>query len=655
MWLKERHWDWILNFQGIVLVLYLLWYAFVGRLPRTRFAIYFLGLTIVVFFTNRLRIHFHGDEEDQPKGPFAEWVPRSNQLGRVSDAVAPLIYVTGIVAGIWVSFYVDSRYSFLLETAPFVGYSDMDVFAGLVSILLVMYITLLAYGYIITFFLSLFAAFVHFGPALPSLVRHSGMSLREIPISGAMSLSGVYGSLLGLGATWVAVFVVLAGILRGYGLLDYVLELARQATTQLRSGVVQIAVVSSMFFGSVVGSAAANTATTGSMTIPMMKRQGVRSDFAAAIEAVASSAGQIMPPVMGTAAFLMADILQIPYQTIIAYALFPALLFYFSAGLSTHLAVHKHGWTIEREKTRIDVDRLEGLFFVVPFVVLIYTLFVEQLSPFAAGKFTVVATMGVMLLKLLMREGTDGPVQWLRESVQGAKRGAIDVAPLIAVISAIGFSISLLEKTGVAGRVAFLALQIAGGSFILLLVIAMVLSIVLGMGMPTVAVYLLMVVFVVPALTQANVPAPLTHLFVFYFGMLSAISPPVAIAAVIGSDIAKSKFTTTAIQAVRIGLGGFLVPFVFMYHRNIVFWDARTPVVLTLVVGGLVALNVATIGYDGQKLSYLGRGLYLGAGLLVLFTPLTGQVIGVAAIISLLALRRVDILPESLWVPLYQR
>jgi TRAP transporter 4TM/12TM fusion protein len=655
MWLKEKHWDWILNFLGIVVVLYLLWYAFVGRLPRTKFANIFLGLTIIVFFTNQLRLHFHGeDEEPEPGGLVSNRIPGTEHLHRIYERVAPFLYVAGILAAIGITIYVDQRYDYLLDTAPFVGYADRDVLVGAIAIVLVMLITLLAYGWVITFFLSLFAAFVFFGPALPSIVRHSGMSLRQIPIAGAMSLSGVYGSLTGLGATWVAIFVIFAGALRGYGLLDFVLDLATQATTRLRTGVVQIAVVSSMFFGSVVGSAAANTATTGSMTIPMMKRQGVRKDYAAAIEAVASSAGQIMPPVMGTAAFLMADILQIPYQTIIQYALLPALLFYFSAGLSTHLAVHKFGWTIEKKKTEFDINRIDAFFFVIPFVVLLYTLFVEQLSPFAAGKWTVAATILVMLLKILIQEGSDGAVRWGRETVKGFRRGAVDVAPLVAVIAAIGFSISLLEKTGVAGRVAFLALEIAGGSFIFLLIIAMLLSIILGMGMPTVAVYLLMVVFVVPALNQVDVPAPLTHMFVFYFGMLSAITPPVAIAAVIGSDIANSRFPTTAVQAVRIGLGGFIVPYVFMFHRNIVFWDGQTVVILALVVLGFVAMNIATIGYDGKSLTYLGRGFYFGAALLVLFGPFTGQLLGGVTIAVLLVLSRVELLPETDMVPFYR-
>jgi TRAP-type uncharacterized transport system fused permease subunit len=182
----------------------------------------------------------------------------------------------------------------------------------------------------------------------------------------------------------------------------------------------------------------------------------------------------------------------------------------------------------------------------------------------------------------------------------------------------------------------------------------MLLSIILGMGMPTVAVYLLMVVFVVPALNQVDVPAPLTHMFVFYFGMLSAITPPVAIAAVIGSDIANSRFTTTAIQSVRIGLGGFIVPYVFMFHRNIVFWDGQTPILLALVVLGFVAMNIATIGYDGKSLTYLGRGFYFGAALMVLFGPFTGQLLGGVVIAVLVVLSRVELLPENDLVPFYR-
>jgi TRAP transporter 4TM/12TM fusion protein len=371
----------------------------------------------------------------------------------------------------------------------------------------------------------------------------------------------------------------------------------------------------------------------------MMKRNGIREDYAAAIEAVASSGGQMMPPVMGIAAFLMADILQVPYATIIQYALLPALFFYVTVALIVYLLTFKHGWQASIDDKIGWRDVLDGVHFIVPLLVLLYTLLVLRFSPLAAGKYTVLSLAVVSILKKVGESpNPGGVVDAVKSTTDALVQGAIEAAPIMGVIAAIGLAIAMIQRTGSTFRISQYMVLVAGGSLVLLLILTMVTSILFGMGMPTIAAYLLLVVIVTPALLKQGISQPVTHLYVLYFGMLSAITPPVAISVVIGTEIAQSDFLQTAKQALRVGSPGFIVPYAFVMNTSLIYWSFPMTIFKALVtLVAMVAIAVAASGYTGRRSIGLAPRLGLvGLAFVGLFTPLVVQVGATILIIALL-------------------
>ncbi|WP_254838479.1 TRAP transporter permease [Natronomonas marina] len=662
---------------AVGLSLYCLYYAFFTPIAATRFANGFLGIGLALHFLWQIRSSEsatesastdmvppetnEGAEATAPgteprnarfRSRISEWVRRTVGLDLAAfrsriEGQWSVAYVLFALASLGLSLYVELNFDRLLDTAPAVGYTSMDITAGALAIFLVTYATYLAYGWVLAGVVVGSLIFAYLGPIMPGVLRHPGVTPREMTIVGAMQLSGIYGFILSVGARWLSLFIIFAGMAREYGAIDYISDIGQELTNVFRTGVVHVAVVSSMIMGSINGSAAANTATTGSFTIPMMKRQGVRSDYAGAVEAVASSGGQMLPPVMGLAAFLMADILNISYFRIVQYALFPALLFYFTVAVTIHLAVYKFGWDTEPEG-RFDLTVISsGAHFVVPFGVLIYTLLWLRYTPMAAGKWAVVSLLVVMLLKKVTTEGVSlGTAKTgIGDVFRGFKQGALELAPFVGVLGSLGLAIGMLNQTGVTQKISVNIIGLAGGGLLLTLFLTMVISLLFGMGMPTIAAYLLMVVLVTPALVEVGVEPVVTHLFVFYFGMLSAITPPVAISVVIATEIARSSFISTAKQSLRIGLVGFIVPYVFVRNTSLLFWSyPETILQLGIVTVSLLGLAVALTAYDWKDdLNLFGRSTYGVLAIVGMFGPMLGRLLAVGCLLTLFALVYVNL------------
>ncbi|PCR92197.1 TRAP transporter permease [Natrinema ejinorense] len=626
---------------GVALTVLTIDYARTLRFPEPMvYANIFLGIGLTLYYLMQAK-------EYLVKEPFT---------GRVSDAIVPdspavrrngarllaVIAVAIAIASLLVTGYVHSNFG-RLQSAYTVGYTTLDIFVGLGIILILTDATRRAFGYIFTSVIVLSLIYAFIGPLLPGIFNHSGMSIARISREGAIGLMGTYSFILRIGSTWVAIFIMFAGIAKAYGALDYVLGVGREMGTSLRTGVVQIAVVASMIMGSITGSAAANTATTGSFTIPMIKDQGIRKDFAAAIEAVASSGGQMLPPVMGVAAFLMADILNVSYLTIIRAGIIPAALFYLSVGVAVYLLVLKFGWTTDEIQPFDYTVLLGGLHFVIPLAVLMYTLVVLRYTPLAAGLYTIITIVGVMYVRNVLVDvlgvgisngsleaNTDGvslgDIGWnvlgtTKQTLDGFKQGGVEMAPLVGILGSLGIILRMVEGTGLAGAISQQMVSLAGGVLFFLLVMAMISSILFGLGMPTPAAYILVAMLIVPSVIAIGIPPITAHMFVFYFAMLSAITPPVAVSVAIGSSIADSSFPRSCVQALRIGAPGFVIPFAFITNNSLIYWSIpETIIALPLVLAGTTALVVATIGFDGAHwLSVPVRVLYLVAALAAMF------------------------------------
>jgi len=687
-------------------------FAWFRPIVRVRWTNIFLGLGLVIYYLNLSVQAQEGDSR------LLGFVPDRyhDHVGRLDSHLC----VLSAFAAAAVSIYVELNFTRLYESAIVVGFQQMDIVVGLVVVALVIDATRRAYGWAIALVGIGSVVYAIIGPVLPGFLSHSGFTWADVATYGAVRINGAYGFITEIGATWVAVFIMFAGLARVYGALDVILGLGERLGRNLKSGVVHVAVLSSMAMGSITGSAAANAATTGSFTIPMMKRQGVREDYAGAIESVASSGGQIMPPVMGVAAFLMADILGVSYFRVIQAAFLPALLFYFSVGIAIQFAVLRHGWTTENETDNsilaslfsvrtlttvlytaltvgaffvarntfgygpltaavvagavLLVVRLlqavalsdatvddfmgalrrffAGTHFLVPMAVLLYTLVVMRLSPLAAGLYTTLAMVGTMyarnVLLALIGDGeiesadTDADVDAASQGVpsalvattvdtlRGFKRGSLDMAPLVGVLASMGVIIAMLTQTGLTQTISLRMISLGGGVLVLVLLIAMVCSILFGMGMPTPAAYILVQALITPALVDLGVGSITAHLYVFYFAMLSAITPPVAVGVAVGSRIADSSFMQTAMQSLRIGAAGFLIPFALVVNPALIDWTLTgTPLAVFGVFLGVVSLTAATIGHDGARtLTTPWRAVFLALAAICLFGPASEAVVG---------------------------
>jgi TRAP transporter 4TM/12TM fusion protein len=680
---------------GVFLTLFTVYYAATLWTDIGRYANIFLGVGLVLFYLIEI-LENHvgepdstagvaetesdaeaGDEADEGPGALIE-LPYSPSFDHPVWARLDLVaLLVGVLTAAVVSGYVEYHYARLLNRAPIYGWTTTDYYVGWVAMALVTDATRRAFGNIIAGVVVAGIAYAFVGPVfdapyLPDVLYHTGMDWTQVARHGAIGLTGAYGFILDVGATAVAIFLMFAGMAKAYGLMEFVLGVSREVRNVFESGVVQVAVVGSMIMGSITGSAAANTATTGSFTIPMIKDQGVRRDFACAIEAVASSGGQMLPPVMGVAAFLMADFLAIPYVDVVMAGVLPALLFYFSVGIAVHLTVHKFGWTTAADGRFDKRLLLGGIHYAIPLAVLLYTLVVLRFSPLSAGLYTIAAMIPAALLKRLIDavEAGEDPVEvavdFVVTTLDGFRQGAVDMAPLVGILASLGIVIQMVEQTGLGARISFRMVALAGGVLVFLLVLAMLTSILFGLGMPTPAAYIVVAALVAPALVQMDVEMLTAHMFVFYFAMLSAITPPVAVAVAVGARIADSDFMRSCKQALRIGAPGFVIPFAFVANDSIIQWQyvvgeasgadllgvLLEPILFELgvVLVGTVALVVATVGYDGiQRLPWPHRLVYAVVAFVAMFAPMNTVQLAAAGLGAVvLALTNTGRLPRVL-------
>ncbi|MFC6719303.1 TRAP transporter permease [Natrialbaceae archaeon GCM10025810] len=697
-----------------------------GWLSRTeRYMIVFLGVGLALYYFDYARRQL-GDERGGIGGLLAETsaedeeadatsgtsssasgADQAGALDRVRDAVDrvdPYVAVAFGIVALATMWYVYTNFGRLDSDSYLAGFETADHVVGALLIILAIDSTRRAFGTAISGVAVLAIAYTHesVAPLLGGILGHSGENWESIVEDGAIAISGVYDStLMGIGSTWVAIFIMFAGLAKAFGLMDFVRTVGKELGSSLRTGVVQVAVISSMIMGSITGSAAANTATTGSFTIPMIKDQGVRDDVAGSIEAVASAGGQMLPPVMGVAAFLMADIIGVSYLEIVRAGVVPAALFYLSVCVAVHFTILKFGWTA-RELSPFSWNLLlGGVHFAIPMGVLLYTLIYKQYTPLTSGMYTIFTIVGVMFVRNALvdafaadervratvertqssiegqptstallevasliprslaatgrnvaRGALDGAtvkraaastgrsvLGTARQTVDGFKQGGLEMAPLVGVLAAMGVIVKLLDTTGLPGRVATTIIGLGdvslfgfGGGLFVVLFLAMIASILFGLGMPTPAAYVLVAALVTRPVTEMGVPDITTHMFVFYFAMLSAITPPVAISVAIGARLAGASFTKTAVQALKLGAPGFVIPYAFVANNSLISWSQETLVAFPVVLAGTVGLIVATVGFDGARdLSPAWRIGYVAVSLAAMFGSIGHVAIQVAA------------------------
>ncbi len=448
---------------------------------------------------------------------------------------------------------------------------------------------------------------------------------RPLPADDVFRFLGVdstatLGQALQIAAFVVVVFVLFGGFLLAVGGGEFFTQLAMRVAGRGPGNTGKVAVIASALFGSVSGSAVSNVMSTGVMTIPLMKRSGFRSDQAGAIEAVASTGGQLMPPIMGAAAFLMAELLQIPYREIVLAAILPALLYYLSILVQIDFMARRDRVASFNDFARdrmVDVLR-KGWIPVLAFAVLLYLIFQVRMRAEAAAVWTIGAILllgfGAWLVKA--REGQLAPSRMLATL---ARTGSA-TCDILLITAAAGMIIGLLTTTGLGFALSLYLLDFGGQNLFALLVVTALVGIVLGLGLPTTGVYLLMASLAAPPLIQLGIPPLAAHMFVFYYGMLSMITPPIALAAFAAASIAEAPQLKTGIQAFRFGWIAYLLPFLFIYKPgllmsgdaiDIVYVLMSSIVAIVLVVGGM-------LGHGLTPLSMAARMVWLPLGILTI-------------------------------------
>ena len=449
----------------------------------------------------------------------------------------------------------------------------------------------------------------------PGLFAAKGASWARIVSYLYLDSNGLLGVPLTVAASVVVAFIFFGQALYAVGGDKFITDIALIVMGKYRGGPAKVAVVSSALFGTVSGSAVANVAVDGAITIPMMKRTGYPSHIAAAIEAVASNGGQITPPVMGAAAFLMAEFLNIPYGQIALAAAIPAALYYLALFTQVDLEAAKYGLGgLPREQipSFAGVLRL-GWVFLIPLGFLIYGL---MFANWEAGRAGIAAVVLTFLVGALQRE-TRPNWRKIITAVEDTGRTLLDIVVITALA---GLVIGALQLSGLTFKLSLILVSLSGGNVLLLLALTALVCILLGMSLPTAVVYITLAVLVGPALAQLGIDPLAAHLFLFYFGMLSLITPPDCLATYTAAAIAHSDFWKTGWTGMRLGIAAYVVPFVFALHPALIFKGAASEIILAVVASsvGTFLLAIGCAGYLSRPMNWLTRGLFCLAGLLLM-------------------------------------
>ena len=511
---------------------------------------------------------------------------------------------------------------------------------GVVIVLLVLEALRRATGWALVIIVVAFILYALFGDVFPGRLAAKAQDWQKLASYFAFDINGILGIPMAVATTIVVGFIFFGNLLASTGGTKFFTDAALVSMGRYRGGSMKIAVVASALFGSVSGSAVANVAATGVVTIPMIKRNGYPAHKAAAIEAVASTGGQLMPPVMGAAAFLMAEFLQVPYSDVVLAALVPGLLYYVALFIQADLEAGKLGIApvaLSEIPERRSV--IGGAHYFLAFAVLIYALFTLHWQPERAA----LAAAGTVVVTGLLF-GYQGVRPKLRDLLNAFARTGRAVVEIILISAAAGMVIGVLNVTGLSFSLTYTLVQIGAGSAVVLLVLSAIVCIVLGMGLPTLGVYVLLAALVAPALIDVGIEPMGAHLYVMYFGMMSMITPPVAIAAFAAAGIAEASAMRTGFAAMRFGWTAYIVPFLFVASPSLLLIGEPESVALAVVTAtmGVWLVSIALAGYFTRGLTWPMRLLFAAAGLLALipagafpaavWTDIAGAVLGGALI-----------------------
>ena len=468
-----------------------------------------------------------------------------------------------------------------------------EIYLGIAAILLVLEAGRRVVGNVLPCLSVTFLAYCYFGNYVPGIFQIRGYSLSRIIQHMYLTPEGIFGLALGVSATFVIVFIIFGAFLSQSGGAKFFNELALALAGSKPGGPAKVAVVASGLLGTINGSSVANVATTGTFTIPLMKRVGYPPHYAGAVEACASTGGQLMPPIMGAGAFIMSEFLNIPYLTIAAAAIIPAFIYYTAIFTNVHIRAKKQNLTgLPKDQLPVlrEVMHKDG-HLIIPVIVVIVTLLMKY-TPLRAGFIGVVAVILVSACRKHTRMG----VKELLKALEEGARGGLGVALACALV---GFVVGTSSLTSLGLTISNNIIDISGGNLLLTLIMAMVACLVLGMGLPTTANYIVCSTIIAPALIGMEVLPICAHMFVFYFGIMADLTPPVCLAAFTGAGIAGASPAKTGFTATKIALGSYMLPYCFVYNPMLLLQSVEPVELVILVVSAMLGVIVLAGAFEG--------------------------------------------------------
>ena len=571
--------------------------------------------------------------------PLYEHVFKDRFAGNKGFRTACRVIDIVMIVALWVAIYMCYyEYNHLSENLGRAG--KWAAVAGCILLLLVLEATRRCLGYIMPALACIFLVYALVGKYLPGQLGHRGYSLTEVFKYLAIDLDGIFGTTISVSATVIFMFVMFGAFLEASGCSNFINDLALSVTGKLRCGPALAAVVASALMGCINGSAVANVVGTGTFTIPLMKSRGYKPDFAAGVESVASTGGQILPPVMGSGAFLMVVFTNERYTTICIAAAIPAILYFLGAAI----AVFAQGEVGDVEllpedqipKTR-DVLK-DGWLYLVIIGVLIWALLIVQYSPALSGLIGCASVPVVMLLDKKKRFR-------LRDLPKTLIKTTYSALSIVCGCACAGIVVAMVSRTGIGVVFGDMMIGAAGGNLFLSLLFTAIACIILGMGLPTTSAYVIAAAILAPALAKLGLSLLTAHLFVFYFACLSAITPPVALAAYAGAGIAKCDPMITAVQACKIGFAGFVVPFVFCYDSAMML-DGSLIDIIKVCGTALIGCVGMSCGMQGwyfskqRKISMFTRLLIIAGGLCMMIASDLTSIIGLVILVGIALFER---------------
>ncbi|QQE74050.1 TRAP transporter permease [Brevibacillus composti] len=514
--------------------------------------------------------------------------------------------------------------------------STLDVVFATVTCLLVLEASRRVAGWELTAMASIFVAYAYLGPYLPGDFAHRGYTFSDIFNYMYVTTEGIFGDATAVSASFIILFIIFGAFLSKSGMGTLFNDLSLAVAGSSKGGPAKVGVIASAVHGSINGSAVASVVTTGSFTIPMMKRVGYKPDFAAGVEATAAVGGQILPPIMGAAAFIMAETLGVPYITIAIAALIPAIMYYFGLLAQVHLRADRdnlQGLTKEELPKVRDVLRERG-HLLIPLILLVVLLMMGY-TPTLVAVVTILATIVIAALRPSSRMG-------FRDILQALETGVRDTLGVAAACAAVGITVGVFSLTGLGLKLANIILMLGSGSLFMTLLFTMIASIILGLGLPSIPCYIITATMAAPALSTYGVDPLAAHLFVFYFGAIANLTPPIALAAFAGAGIAGSDPQRTGWISCKLALAGFIVPFIFIYKPGLLILESTVSEIAFASVATLLAvlaLAAATEGFLFAKLNWIFRLALIAAGILLIFPEAVWMGSGLAIMAVIIGLQ----------------